>query len=575
MNIQAARRWLNVSSFLGFAIWTVAWSIQLNENIFLANAERIFFFGCSVVTPLALRLALQPDRNGQISRLYRVVIRFQPFTTIAAGIALLLDTGVTAAGFAAVWQVQTVLLALIGLKRLLARPFPAIEEICVDVGLLYVSISGFWFVAYRAGIALLTFDPAFVLLTAVHFTFISLGALIIIGMVGRQLFNTHVWGIYRRVAWLAVISPLLVAIGISTSQFLGLLWVETGSVVVLASSFLVLTLLYVFNGVPKQRTVLTLLGVSSTALLTSMGFALAYSIGRLTNWWTLSLLVMVQWHGWLNAIGFTFCGLLAWNIANPETKSTLPGIPFSQLPWRWHIGPDFFQRIGAIEPESSAAVTGIIDRLQDYERDDFDPKNILPAITEFYENTAAHELMVYPHWQPYFGILGRLYKQVSKRIEQMNFPTHPDTDESRISSTIIPLKDALDGRDRVRGWVRVYTDIGQAVYVAAYASHWHNQNQYMNIAFPLPLGNLTSILRLEMSKVSDGGVLLTSYSTRHGDQGVYFSSRVLAIRLPINETIRVYQPDTPTGNLHAEHKMWLFGVHFLTLEYIIASVHEN
>jgi hypothetical protein len=74
---------------------------------------------------------------------------------------------------------------------------------------------------------------------------------------------------------------------------------------------------------------------------------------------------------------------------------------------------------------------------------------------------------------------------------------------------------------------------------------------------------------------------LTSYSTRQGDQGVYFAGPFLAIRLPVNETIRVYPgdatyegypPELPTGDVHAEHKMWLFKIHFLTLHYSITRV---
>ncbi|MEL7435036.1 MAG: hypothetical protein AAFN11_13910, partial [Chloroflexota bacterium] len=60
----------------------------------------------------------------------------------------------------------------------------------------------------------------------------------------------------------------------------------------------------------------------------------------------------------------------------------------------------------------------------------------------------------------------------------------------------------------------------------------------------------------------------------------YFANRLCPIRLPINETIRVYPADTlydgypdnfEVGEIVAEHKMWLFGIHFLTLHYSITS----
>jgi hypothetical protein len=142
------------------------------------------------------------------------------------------------------------------------------------------------------------------------------------------------------------------------------------------------------------------------------------------------------------------------------------------------------------------------------------------------------------------------------------------------------LKDASDKRQNVRGWVRVYTRTDEAVYVAAYSSHNYQQHAYMNIAFPLPFGNLTSILRLETHEGNKGGLLLTSFSSREGDQGVYFANRLLPLRLPINETITVYPEgivydghpqNFPLGEIHAKHQMWLFGVQFLTLHYSIKA----
>ena len=102
----------------------------------------------------------------------------------------------------------------------------------------------------------------------------------------------------------------------------------------------------------------------------------------------------------------------------------------------------------------------------------------------------------------------------------------------------------------------------------------------MNIAFPLPLGNLTSILRLETLAVGGNpdGVLLTTLPApgQPGDEGVYFANRLLPVRLPFDETIRVWP--VPLGGeddrrarvgatVAARHDVWLFGIRFLTLHY--------
>ncbi len=581
MTSQTANRWLLVTTVVGGIAWIIAWVIYLRQPNLLSEIELLLFFGVAVTTPLALRLAAQPDRSGKLPLLYRITVYLHPAAVICVGLALWLPHGLPAAGFALVWQAQTGLLALYGLTRFLARPVFAVEEVCIDAGLAYVPVSGVWLIAYTAGFPLLTFDPTIILLTAVHFTFISLGGLVIAGMTGRRLYGAGAWPVYRVIAVLTVLSPALVAVGITFTQFAGRLWLEAGSVVVLAASFLMLALLYTSGGLPERRAARVLIVPSALALFVTMGFALAYSLGRFTGLWLVSIATMVQWHGWLNAVGFVFFGLLAWNMAVPNANLSAPGIPFSRLPWRWRIGPDFLQRISAVDDKPASMPTGIVDRLQDYESANFDPSTVLPTLVAFYEFTAAHELRVYPEWQPGFGLLSRIYKRISQRLGQMNFPTHPETRETLISSEILPLSDDLDGREQVRGWVRVYSETEQAVYVAAYAAHRYQGIHYMNIAFPLPLGNLTSILRLETAKVYHGGLLLTSFSERRGDQGVYFAFPASAVRLPINETIRVYSASSlydsyPTnfavGEIVAEHKMWLFGLHFLTLHYSIVRI---
>ncbi|MCA9888538.1 MAG: YndJ family protein [Anaerolineae bacterium] len=573
-----ARRWLTAVAGIGGGLFLLVVLAQPTGLLTMHPIEQLLFFGIAVTTPLAMRLCVEEDRNGQISQLFTIAIVLQPIAILAAGFALILEPGLVAIGLASLWFIQTFLLAFYGLTRWLRRPVVTVEEICIDAGLLYVPISAVWLLAYCLDYALLSFDRIFVLLTAVHFTFISLGALVIAGMVGRELYGSPRWRFYRRVAWALVISPLLVAVGITISQYSSSLILEAGSVVLLAGSFLLLAMISFARKTTYSRLSRLLILISTSALIVTMGLALGYSVGRLTGWWALSLTQMIQWHGWLNAVAFTFCGLLAWNLIGPISHIQPSGIPFSHIPWKWHMGPDFFQRINGIDNSNALPPTGIVDNLMDYARQNFDPGLIAPEITSFYEHTADHELLVYPEWQPGFHFLARIYKQLSRRIGQMNFPLSPDTYETHISSAIVPLKDELDGRQRVRGWVRTYTKTKQAVYVAAYSSHAYEQCRYMNIAFPLPFGNLTSILRLEALAKHPHSVLLTSYSQRCQDQGVYFASRLLDIRLPINETISVFTSDTiydgypsdfPIGTIIAEHKMWLLGMHCLTLHYSI------
>ena len=105
----------------------------------------------------------------------------------------------------------------------------------------------------------------------------------------------------------------------------------------------------------------------------------------------------------------------------------------------------------------------------------------------------------------------------------------------------------------------------------------------MNISFPLPAGNLTSILRVDPHPTDRGGLVLSTLPRKdgHGDEGIYFANRLRPFRLPFNETITVWQndivqeglhfsgpatTDTEHASINARHDMWLFGIHFLTLD---------
>jgi len=121
------------------------------------------------------------------------------------------------------------------------------------------------------------------------------------------------------------------------------------------------------------------------------------------------------------------------------------------------------------------------------------------------------------------------------------------------------------------------------VYAAAYAVHRYLGVPYMNIAFPLLGGHMTSVLR--MNPLGTGLSLTTLPIPHHGgDQGVYFVWRGLTLRLPFNETIDVYDAshpsvpkfpgEDPNTAVFARHDMWLWGIRFLTLHYWLSDEPE-
>ncbi len=342
-------RWNTWSTILGFAVWLTAIFVYPTST-YIDQIKLLIFFGIAVIAPLALGI-LTPI-IGQW-KLHTLAVYFQPVAAVLSGLSLLTPIGVAAGALAASWLALT---GILGLLMLLANPFVvltrcglspplhcmergpggevrgsptapllgltrlrasqnSLAELCITMAFLYAPVSGIWLVIYQTWGSFLKFDATIVLLTAAHFCFISLGALLITGMAGRRI--SHTRSLYRVAAVGAILSPAIVAAGITLTSFGGSVSpIEVIGVVGLAGSILLLSILVLFAVRPRieNRVARWLITASAASLFLTMGLALAYSIGRSTNWWDIAIPDMVQWHGWFNAIGFTFLGLVAWRI---------------------------------------------------------------------------------------------------------------------------------------------------------------------------------------------------------------------------------------------------------------------
>ncbi|MCB1320895.1 MAG: YndJ family transporter [Leptospiraceae bacterium] len=366
----------------------------------------------------------------------------------------------------------------------------------------------------------------------------------------------------------------------------------------------------------RNRTARLLWTGALLCLTIGMWYALRFALRG--SWLpVISIPGMVATHGMWNAIGFTGLALLAMFIMRPWLRLKFDPIPFSRLRGGLRIGTDFFTRHKletATDKQGRAlsgdhigqSVRGLMDRFDSFQSAELNVKSVPVSIRDFYENTRDYNLIVSAQWQLGFKRAGRLYARwISRRIEQMNFPTQEQTTQnagqeaSRLLSRIFPINSERDGRNRVRAWVRGYVrpdgSVERAIYAAAYSEHSDSNRTYMNIAFPVPGGNLTSILRLEW-RPQRNELLLTSreHQKSPGDQGVYLVLPLLTIRLPLNESIYVWveskskkgragfvASESTNANanakveadalLRARHDMWLFGIPFLQLHYEMRS----
>lgn len=572
------------SALAGGVVWLLLFLVPVLDDGDMGAIARLLLFGPLVLVPLALGLVAVPSRQGKYSRPLTLARILQAPAAACAVASFFVRAEVLAALLVTPWVLFTLCVGLYGLARLLSRGFTRMEETCIAVGLLYLPVGGGWLLLSRLGVNPLGFGDTIVLLTAVHFHYAGFVTPLLAGMAGRTI--PHACRdkrlVFRFVSLAVIAGPALVAAGITTSPML-----ELTAVVLLAAGLVALAaLMLALAAQPNGSIPRGLLILSALSPLITMTLALAYGVGEFTGRLVVSVSHMVQLHGWINALGFALCGLMGWLLVMPPARVSPPGIPFSRLAGKRRIGPGFFVAINAI-PLHLGSPAGLVEKLAEYDGPHFSALRVHANIRNFYEQTGRCRLRVYPRWRRGFRLGARLYRKLSRAVGQMNLPLKAEAAGEEIESRIVPLDDSQDGRTLVRGWVRTYEETGEAVYVAAYAHHTWGQHTYMNIAFPLPGGNLTSILRLEEIRGDGGenGLLLTTLPTAKwvGDEGVYYVHRLGILRLPFNETISVWAPgmagipaelkeyQSLATTVLARHEVGLFGIKFLTLDYAISA----
>ncbi|WP_409272086.1 YndJ family protein [Neobacillus sp. SCS-31] len=454
-----------------------------------------------------------------------------------------------------VWLFYCVLIGVYGSFRFLGRGGFYIEESLIDFSMMYLPIGGVWFAAYQNGMSLFGFSGMLALLTAIHFHYSSLYGLLFPGLLGRWMKeNGPVPRLYRTASLIFIVSPLLVAVGITYSH-----------VVEIAAVLLFLAAFYTYCWF-SFKTRNTFLWASSAVIVFTMLLSVLYAL-RLVD-----IPFMVFFHGFVNAVLFSGLGLAGFWQLKPESHFPLMAIPFSTIAGQSRIGTNFFSRNGFVA-KTDRHPAGMIDSTADFKRETFNPGKINPRIADFYINTVLYDMDVQPRWRWFIYPAALLYKKLSIQMEQMNFPTLKHEAFTEIESGMWKLADEKDSRNNVRAWIRSDRKSGKAIYVAAYSTHKNGVGErFYNVFFPLPFGGMTSILRI--SHYGKDGVSLTSLSDmrRNDHNGVYLTLFKKSFRIPINETINVWEEE---GRIKAYHVSYLFGVRVLELEYAIKGKTEN
>ncbi|NHN41998.1 hypothetical protein G9C85_10205 [Halorubellus sp. JP-L1] len=289
-------------------------------------------------------------------------------------------------------------------------------------------------------------------------------------------------------------------------------------------------------------------------------------------------------------------------------------VPLARVRAPGRVGGTFHERSGL----AGDPVRGEMDDLDAYAREEFDTTQVAAGVRRFYERTSEYRTTVGAEWHRPFRTGAALAAPLTSRVEQLNLPGPREPDRVRVVRNDLYALDADAARrggrvdDRVedaRLWVRTDVDTGEAVFVAVYGSHVHDDRRYVNVAVPLPDATLSTVLEptaLALRGRDDVGIDLTTrigLTTRAPDHpGLYWSTRRADWRLPMHQRFRVWPADAtprddgPTvdreralagiagdggdggeGDADADggrgdavvatHEMWLYGRRFLTVRY--------
>ncbi|MGL4820764.1 MAG: YndJ family transporter, partial [Bacilli bacterium] len=113
--------------------------------------DRLLLFAILVIVPLTLRLTETVDRHGRPFRMYTLTLALYPFAVVGVIVSFVVSSPIASGLWALVWCAWTACVSLYGLSRLIQRGFSPMEELSIDVGLLFLTLGGGWFVVSQFG----------------------------------------------------------------------------------------------------------------------------------------------------------------------------------------------------------------------------------------------------------------------------------------------------------------------------------------------------------------------------------------------------------------------------------------
>jgi hypothetical protein len=536
-------------------------------TIFADGFEKPLLLSIFLLIPLLLFLVPIVKRDGTTSTYHSFLLGYHPYAACTIGIAFLFPTGeLTTSILSIPWSIYLIAIAGYGIRRWFERGWYVLEESAIDMGLIYAPIGGIILNVYSFGGSFFGIPPNQLLPLASLFHFSAIFAPAFIGFTGRLLCEgTKVRSLYRFTAIGLMISPLLLLIGYLTTTIVHLI------VTTIYISCLIFYCYYLFVHISqsaKRKLARVCIQVSAIsgflAALSLLVFSISvpYELNLITNT-TFGVV-----YGLTNIFGFIALGTIGWIYLKPEENASLYGLP--SLPIRSGtktIDKDFLERNALVDTKQAHA--GLVDNLEKFARTDFIPAQIHPKIRSFFENTMLYDINAQVKWEGPFWIIGKIVKNRATKIRQLNLPEN-ETDIVKLDSKIIAVNiEEQFWNKKLRAWIRTYKSNGQTMLLTIYSDHQHENEHYLHVTLPTPTKNFTGILRMEHG--SDERLQVTSLPRRgrKGDEGLYWMTKKMSIRLPLNEHFFIWVDEY--GRLQATYRMWLFGLKLLNIEYEISG----
>lgn len=514
-------------------------------------AELFVLIAILFFLPALLHSFNQEGRERHEGVLIGVIMKAFPVAALCATGAFIYHSAWLSFG----WLLYTMALAIFGFVRLLKRGFFPLHELMIDGAFMYIALGGGWFWLYTADIKVMTISPLIVLLTAIHFHYSAFFIPLFYGLLGRQLRKETI--LYKVAGWIILLSPLMIAVGISFSRLFDTFSVTLYVIALYLYGFICMKTKF------RSNVAKVLIVFSSCVLMGTILLSFLYSAGMLFRVSYISIEQMVWFHGSVNAFGVILPGLIGWILEKPASRSIKKDFPISNVQGRFQLMT--FQNRRSRENEE----IGLVDSLSQLNGKTFSVEDVAPVVRRFYEHPGQFKLKaaVCFHWwvrpfvfvlQPVFKRIGQLYLGSSRTPYEMK-------------GSLCSFQHPQEEREQVRAWIR-YNEKGEQVFFALYAYHHDADTGYMNIALPLPYSQLTAILK-PFNEEQD--FLLKSKCPKgsNGDEGLYLHTPFITMKLPMEESFHM-KPQTE-DRLTAVHRMKLFGIPFLTIQYHIVSKSQS